>query len=204
MGIIDLSVFALLGLIASFGMIRAANFLYTKIGTYHPTTYHKSDESEQLRHKIFKLILYNYIIVTSTSGLILLYILSPIGESFSLGPSSWVALVLASLIMNFSIRVGSLADIRAGENNYLFQRAIGFGYSFILSIYFLSFFGAGTYIVNNGWKFPSTKLPSIQGDIVVALLILIFIGPILSSIVSEIILHPQVLDVVEKDEYGLN
>lgn len=203
MGIINLLVFAVLGLIASFGMIRAANFFYTKIGTYHPTSYHDSDESELLRYKVIKLILYNYIVVLSTAGLILLYILSPIGESFSLAPSSWVALLLASLIMNFSIRVGSLADIRAGENEYLFQRSISFGYSFILSIYFLSFFGAGTYIVNNGWEIPAIESPSIGGETVISLLLLIFIGPIVSSIVSEFLLHPRVLDVVEKDEYEL-
>jgi len=194
-------VFCLLGAVASLGMVIAANKFYTKIGTYHPTRYHEEGEedSEHIGLKWGRLWVYNFTVVLSTAGLIFLYTLSPVGQGSLIPPEAWIALLLVSLFMTFSIRVCSLAKITSGQ---IYHRAIGFGHSFILSIYFISLFGAGAHIVQKGFTIPSTEFPEVGEWTVIALILVLLLGPVVSTLCSELILHPDAIDVEQKDEYN--
>jgi hypothetical protein len=197
-----LVVIGIAGGIFSFGMVVAANTFYTKIGTYHPFSIlgkGGGETSEPLYLKFFKLWLYNFILAISVAGLVLVYTAFPVGSANLIGISEGKALIIASIVMNFSIRIGSLSKITAGK---LFERAISFGYSFVLSIYFLSFFAVGAYLLRNQFSTNQIVIPAIDGGDLVSIIGIIIVGPFISTLISEIVLIITGVDEEHKDDYS--
>ncbi|WP_155119462.1 hypothetical protein [Halomicrobium katesii] len=195
-------VLGIAGSVISLGMVISANIFYTKIGTYHPVnSLHDENKpnTEPGYLKILKLSIYNFIIAISVTGLIFIYTAFPIGGESLFGLTQGKALIMASIVMNFSIRVCSLSEL---TSNTIFDRSISFGYSFILSIYFLSFFAASVYLLENNFSVDRLVINSIpSGELSVILLLVIF-GPIVSSVASELILAITGVDDDRKDEFS--
>jgi len=190
--------FTAASLVLTFFAVRGSNFLYGKIGTCHPASWHveRDEDYERLFKKIWKLGVYNFIVVLTTVALILMYALSPIGSGFGLNVSAWFALATLSLVMNFSLRLGALADINTQFRDKILERCLSFGFSFILSIYFLMLFGVGSYVIQNGFYLeidPGTV--SFPQDLIQLFILLIVLGPWIAATISELLLHPSLFDV---------
>lgn len=198
-----LTVIGIVGGLFSLGMVVAGNIFYSKIGTYHPVYWiHKGcekKESEPGLLKLAKLWLYNFIIAISVTGLVFVYTSFPVGGGSLVGITEAKALISASIVMNFSIRVCSLSSL---TSNKLFDRAISFGYSFILSIYFLSFFALSSYLIENEFSTEKIVISPISGDELTTLMLLILFGPLLSAVISEFVLAYTGVD--HKDTYSRN
>ena len=197
-----LLVVSIVGGLFSLGMVVAANTFYSKIGTYHPVYWihdRKKEETEPGLLKLGKLWLYNFIIAISVTGLIFVYTAFPIGGEDLIGVTEGKALIIASIIMTFSIRVCSLSSL---TSNRLFDRTISFGYSFILSIYFLSFFAVCSHILENQFSTEKIVIPAIPGNEVTSIILLVIVGPILSTLFSESILAYTGVDKDNTDDYS--
>jgi len=197
-----LVVIGICGAVCSLGMVISANTFYSKIGTYHPIRYlhnEKREETEPIPLKVFKLCVYNFIIAISVTGLMFVYTAFPIGGESLIGFTQGKALIIAAIVMNFSIRVGSLSK---WTSNVIFDRAISFGYSFVLSIYFLSFFALSVYLLENQFSTEEIIIPSLDGSQIFVIVGLVIFGPILSTLVSELVLAMTGVDEDERDEFS--
>ncbi|NGM67875.1 hypothetical protein G6M89_02420 [Natronolimnobius sp. AArcel1] len=210
--------FLLAGGIISIGVVRGAHFLYAKLVTCHRAKYHlkyegvdvdeltPGEDYEKLSMKIILLSVYNFIVVITTTGFLFLYTVSPLGASLDVGLEIWIAVIFVTLIMNMSLRISSLADLELQTDYYdnIVDRSLSFGYSFILTIYFMTFFGMSTHVIQNGLSI------SLNNDIVVSdstgmwFTLLLFVGPLISAIISEAILHPTLFNVREDGFDQLN
>jgi len=127
------------------------------------------------------------------------YTAFPIGGESLIGFTQGKALIIAAIVMNFSIRVGSLSK---WTSNVIFDRAISFGYSFVLSIYFLSFFALSVYLLENQFSTEEIIIPSLDGSQIFVIVGLVIFGPILSTLVSELVLAMTGVDEDERDEFS--
>lgn len=190
--------FAVAAALISAMIIRAVNFFYGKIGTYHPTYLHETTEDEAIEkifYKVGKLAFYNFITSISTVGLIALYSVSPIGSGLGLNSVTGIALVTVALILNFSIRVGSLADVSTEFVPDVLDRSQAFGFGFMLSVYFLMLFGAATYVIHNGYNIPFEGNVQGPGTASSFLVLVVIFGPIIAACLSEALLMPRALGV---------
>lgn len=190
------------GAVTSIGTVIASNILYTKLGTYHETKWLTGNEkqgTEPTYEKLGKLCVYNFIIAISITGLVFVYTTFPVGGADLVGIAEGKALIAAAIVMHFSIRVASLSEKTSDK---LYDRALSFGYSFVLSIYFLSFFAVGAYLVRNGFTTQQIMIPRIGEQHLSDFLLLLIAGPGLSVFASETILLITGVNKDNKDNYA--
>ena len=182
--------------------------MYSKMLTCHPARYNVDDANgleagedyETVFDKWFLLTKYNFIIVVTVTGLLYMYTESPLGSSIKNDILLWVAIISAALIMNLSLRVASLSDLKLETDFYdnMVDRSIGFGYGFIVTTYFMTFFGLSTYVIQSGLGFDINSI-SISNRVAIIFTLMLFIGPAISSAVSMLLLHPWIFGVKEHD-----
>jgi len=197
-----LIILSLVGILSSVGMFVASNTFYRKLGTFHETELlgrNNRDGNEPGYEKLGKLWLYNFIIGISVTALVIVYTAFPIGSGNLIGIEQTKALVAAAIIMNLSVRVSSLSKATSGE---LSERATNFGYSFILSIYFLSFFAVMTHFLKNDFSIGGFTVPPIPKSDLMPILIILIFGPLVSAIISESLLFITGVDKENKNDYS--
>ena len=199
--------------IFSLFVVRAAHFLVAKLLTCHPTRQHLLDEGrngddltagtdyEPMFRKIGLLYIYNFTVVITITGFLFLYTNSPLGETFEAGLDIWLAVLLVSLVMVFSLRVSSLGDMRLETPFYkdMVHRSLGFGYAFILTIYFLTLFGLSTYVIQSGAEVTLSSDVTVSTTDAGLFTVLLFVGPLIAAFCSELLLDPRLLGVREYD-----
>lgn len=172
--------------IISAGVVGAANRLYNKIGLYHKySLFGNEEKTESIFLKLFRLYVYNTLIAISATGLIFVYALFAGGADGFVGFVEAQVIIIGAVIMNFCIRVLALTEY---TDINLYKRSLAFGYSFILSIYFLSFFGISTFLITNDFALTAIDENVLTGVDLIPVLGIVIIGPLLSMIASESIL----------------
>lgn len=199
MSIVRTGVFATTGAFLSLAMVIAANIFYKKIGTYHEVDWFFGEENEPGYLKLLRLSLFNFIIAITVTGLLFIYTAFPASQSDWIGLTEGKALIAAAIIMNFAIRVCSLSRI---TDNLLYERSISFGFSFVLSIYFLSLFGVSSYLLSNGFSLSAIEIPPVSGSELTIILTLVVAGPVVSALLSEGLLILTGVKPNKKDEFS--
>jgi hypothetical protein len=199
MSVVRTGVFATTGAFLSLAMVIAANIFYKKIGTYHEVDWFFGEENEPGYLKLLRLSLFNFIIAITVTGLLFIYTAFPASQSDWIGLTEGKALIAAAIIMNFAIRVCSLSQI---TDNLLYERSISFGFSFVLSIYFLSLFGVSSYLLSNGFSLSAIEIPPVSGSELTIILSLVIIGPVVSALLSEGLLILTGVKPNKKDEFS--
>jgi hypothetical protein len=199
-------IYSIAATLVSGATVAASNRLYTKIGTYHKYTFTGGTEDcEHVFLKLLRLFTYNGIIALSVTGLIFVYAVFAGGPEGFIGLTEAKALMVGAIVMNFCIRVLALSKY---TGNKIYERSLSFGFSFILSIYFLSFFGISTYLISNGFQITIEKVSGLTGASVIPILTIVVAGPFASTILSELILglsgvKSDHLDAFEEDDPDL-
>jgi hypothetical protein len=207
---IDFVVFAIVASLFSMGAVRAAHFFYSKIIVCHPSPLHikwgeydkcdildKAEEPEGLFSKVSKLYFYNLAIVLTTLLVLLIYQNGPIGSGLDINIQNMFAIITMVLILNFSVRVTSLADLDLTSEYYedIEDRSLSFGYSFLLTLYFLAILGLGSHVFQSSFDILVNGGFEASAQVVRKFLLLVFIGPVVSSILSELALLPPFFGV---------
>lgn len=193
----------LIGAISSVGTVVSANIVFTKLGKYHRTTFsgRTKDKTEPLGKKYGKLWLINFTIALSMTGLVFIYTQTPPGSEIVVSIETLTALWVASLIMTFTLRMASLSRWTSKK---LFERALSFGMSFIISVFFLSSFGVSNYVIKYGFTLTEIGEINIDGGNWDIFLIFVIFGPLISIIFSEFSLFVTGVDKDKVDEYERN
>jgi hypothetical protein len=190
----------LIGAISSVGTVVSANIVFTKLGKYHRTKFSSRNENntEPLGKKYGKLWLINFTIALSMTGLVFIYTQTPTGSEIVVSIETLTALWVASLIMTFTLRMVSLSRWTSKK---LFERALSFGMSFIISVFFLSSFGVSNYVIKYGFTLSEIGGINIDGGDWSIFILFVIFGPLISIVFSEFSLFVTGVDKDKIDEY---
>lgn len=198
--------FSLVSLYISPFLIRMLDGFYNKLETYHkmPQDYNgarNEEQGEPFWQKVWKLGKYNLCITLLAVTFLLIYV-SISGEfGINITSETLIGLVILIGIMHLTIRVVSFGQWEGEDIDKLKQRkkrTHEFGFSFILSIYFLVVFGIGVNVVNG--NIPSefdyggeiTQYETVKASLYTVGL---FLTPYVSALFSEFILVSTLVNV---------
>lgn len=206
--------YAVFMVFASIPIVRAFHYLYGKVFTCHPTKYHLKDigkevselepgtDYERLTKKILLLAAHNIAVVATTSLVLAVYSSGVFGGGLNITAQNFFAITAVIIVMNSSVRITSLGNFRITTEFYenVVPRSLSFGYSFLLTMYFLAVIGIGTYVISNGLGFTIPSGFGASDRLARDFVILFIAGPTAASIISEILLLPSFLGV-QKDDF---
>jgi len=192
--------FVILAALGSPLIVERSNFLVSKITTYHTTEplADPDEDYEEWFQKGFKVWMF-YIVVTLTVTLLMvIYTYFSMNTNLGFTANTIFAFAMVSLVLVFSVRVVSNADIDTLQSGQLHNRLSSFAVSFIVTTWFLVLFGIGNFLIQNGIANPPFDVVDASYPALVYVLAIPG-APLVATGLSELILSPYGFGVRDPD-----